>query len=149
MYYEHVRTAKDLWHKWRSSRSLILFIVFVALFLDNMLLTTVGAWSTFLVFAVLDDLVSVPIVPDYLYRLQQPNLAADETYQFLAKNCSNTEILQRRNYFVRHPAQFRRVLRTYCNWSVDWAMNKIEDENVQRTIILEKVASARRISERG
>lgn len=33
---------RGLWYKWRSSRALILFIVFVALFLDNMLLTTVG-----------------------------------------------------------------------------------------------------------
>lgn len=32
----------EFWFKWRSSRALILFIVFVALFLDNMLLTTVG-----------------------------------------------------------------------------------------------------------
>jgi len=30
---------------WRQSRKLILFIVFVALFLDNMLLTTVGQYS--------------------------------------------------------------------------------------------------------
>jgi len=29
---------------WRQSRKLILFIVFVALFLDNMLLTTVGRY---------------------------------------------------------------------------------------------------------
>lgn len=33
---------KDFWYKWRSSRALILVIVFIALFLDNMLLTTVG-----------------------------------------------------------------------------------------------------------
>ena len=104
--------------------------------------------ARFVVFDVLDDLVSVPIVPDYLYRLQQPNLAADETYKFLAKNCSNNEILKQRNYFVRHPAQFRRVLRIHCNWSVDWAMNKIENENVQRTIILEKVAFDRRLVDR-
>jgi len=32
---------------WRQSRKLILFIVFVALFLDNMLLTTVGQFSFF------------------------------------------------------------------------------------------------------
>jgi len=34
---------------WRQSRKLILFIVFVALFLDNMLLTTVGQYLTFTV----------------------------------------------------------------------------------------------------
>jgi len=32
---------------WRQSRKLILFIVFVALFLDNMLLTTVGKCLVF------------------------------------------------------------------------------------------------------
>lgn len=35
-------TIKERFVKCRQSRSLILFIVFVALFLDNMLLTTVG-----------------------------------------------------------------------------------------------------------
>ena len=35
-------SLREFWFKWRSSRVLILFIVFVALFLDNMLLTTVG-----------------------------------------------------------------------------------------------------------
>jgi hypothetical protein len=41
-YYEYIQRIKDFWRKWRSSRVLILFIVFIALFLDNMLLTTVG-----------------------------------------------------------------------------------------------------------
>ena len=41
-YYQTVQSLKDLADKWRSSRTLLLFIVFVALFLDNMLLTTVG-----------------------------------------------------------------------------------------------------------
>nr|WDE40213.1 vesicular monoamine transporter 2-like protein [Schizocardium californicum] len=40
----------------RSSRRLVLFIVFVALLLDNMLLTTV-----------------VPIIPDYLFKLEHPD----------------------------------------------------------------------------
>ncbi|XP_006815467.1 synaptic vesicular amine transporter-like [Saccoglossus kowalevskii] len=48
------------WHGFfvqiRSSRRLVLFIVFVALLLDNMLLTTV-----------------VPIIPDYLFRLEHPD----------------------------------------------------------------------------
>jgi DHA1 family solute carrier family 18 vesicular amine transporter 1/2 len=42
---------------WRQSRKLVLFIVFVALFLDNMLLTTV-----------------VPIIPNFLFKLQHPNM---------------------------------------------------------------------------
>ncbi|XP_064629990.1 synaptic vesicular amine transporter-like isoform X2 [Lineus longissimus] len=40
----------------RQSRKLIVLIVFVAIFLDNMLLTTV-----------------VPIIPNYLYQLEHPN----------------------------------------------------------------------------
>jgi hypothetical protein len=81
----------------------------------------------------------VPIVPDYLYRLQQAAVTADDTFKFLSKNCSNVEILRRRSYFVRHPAQFRRILRATCNWTVDWALNKTETENKQRTVILEEV----------
>lgn len=42
MYYQGLQTAKDFWEQWRTSRALILLIVFIALFLDNMLLTTVG-----------------------------------------------------------------------------------------------------------
>jgi hypothetical protein len=42
MDYQTIQLIKDFWQKWRSSRVLILFIVFIALFLDNMLLTTVG-----------------------------------------------------------------------------------------------------------
>ena len=49
----------------------------------------------------------VPIVPDYLYHLQQTTLTTDDTFKFLAKNCSNTEILRHQSYFVRHPVQFR------------------------------------------
>lgn len=47
MSYETVQLLKEFWFKWRSSRVLILFIVFVALFLDNMLLTTVGKFNRF------------------------------------------------------------------------------------------------------
>ncbi|CAF1040752.1 unnamed protein product [Adineta steineri] len=115
-----INSLREFWFKWRSSRVLILFIVFVALFLDNMLLTTI-----------------VPIIPDYLYHLQNPKSPMDETYKFLAKNCSNDELVRHRSYFVRHPFQFRKILRTSCNWTVDWAMNKTEIENKQRTIILE------------
>ncbi|CAF0757281.1 unnamed protein product [Rotaria sordida] len=121
MEYLNLQTVKDFWQKWRSSRVLILFIVFVALFLDNMLLTTV-----------------VPIIPDYLYHLQQPKIFNNDTFKFLAKNCSNSEIIRQRNYFVRNPAKFRLLLRTYCNWTLDWAINRTEIENKQRTIILEE-----------
>lgn len=83
--------------------------------------------------------VLVPIIPDYLYHLKNPTSEFDETYRILAKNCSNSELIKQRNYFVRHPTQFRRLLRTTCNWTVDWAMNRIDLENQQRTIILENV----------
>ncbi|XP_063722891.1 synaptic vesicular amine transporter-like isoform X1 [Symsagittifera roscoffensis] len=42
--------------KMRGSRKLLIFIVFIALLLDNMLLTSI-----------------VPIIPDYLYKLEHPN----------------------------------------------------------------------------
>ncbi|CAF3622709.1 unnamed protein product [Rotaria socialis] len=117
----NLQSMKDFWQKWRSSRVLILFIVFVALFLDNMLLTTV-----------------VPIVPDYLYRLQQPKISSNDTYSLLAKNCSNSEIIERRNYFVRNPTKFRLLLRTHCNWTLDWAINRTDIESQERRTILEK-----------
>ena len=83
----------------------------------------------------------VPIIPDYLYRLENPISSMDETYKFLAKNCSNKELVLQQSYFVRHPAQFRGVLRASCNWTVDWAMNKTEIESKQRTVTLENVSS--------
>ncbi|CAG9534686.1 unnamed protein product [Cercopithifilaria johnstoni] len=46
----------ELINKYRHNRKMLLFIVYIALFLDNMLLTTV-----------------VPIVPEYLLRLSHPN----------------------------------------------------------------------------
>ncbi|XP_025095624.1 synaptic vesicular amine transporter-like [Pomacea canaliculata] len=55
-------TIKERFVKCRQSRSLILFIVFVALFLDNMLLTTV-----------------VPVVPNFLRRLETPYQAVNRT----------------------------------------------------------------------
>jgi len=84
----------------------------------------------------------VPIIPDYLYRLQNRTTPLDDTYKFLVKNCSNTELVEHPNYFVRHPAQLRGILRTYCNWTVDWAMNKVESENKERTLILENVRNS-------
>ena len=142
-YQRAIDSLRDFWIKWRSSRALILFIVFVALFLDNMLLTTVGKWERRPWNESFSkghrSLLVVPIIPDYLYHLQNPANGFDETYKFLAKNCSSTELVRQQNYFVRHPVQFRRILRAHCNWSIDWAANKTETENKQRTIILENV----------
>ncbi|CAF1202474.1 unnamed protein product [Rotaria sp. Silwood1] len=121
MSYAIVESLREFWYKWRSSRVLILFIVFVALFLDNMLLTTV-----------------VPIIPEYLYRLQHPTEAKDDTFKFLAENCSNKEIFRQRSYFVRHPSELRVVLATTCGWAVDLGMNKTEMEKKQRSISLER-----------
>jgi hypothetical protein len=141
MDYRTLQCIKDFWQKWRSSRVLILLIVFIALFLDNMLLTTVGKSkkNSILVFYRFFFFNEVPIVPDYLYNLQQLTKPTEDTFKFLAKNCSNDEIIKHRNYFGRQPVQFRRILRTYCNWTVDWAINKTDLENKQRTIVLEKV----------
>lgn len=81
-------------------------------------------------------------MPDYLYRLDQSTVKSqDSTYRFLAKNCSNNELMARRDYFARHPVDLRVILRRYCNWTVDWAINKTDAENRQRAIILEKVRS--------
>jgi hypothetical protein len=82
--------------------------------------------------------IKVPIVPDYLYHLDNPTKAHD-TYNFLAKNCSHNELIQRRDYFVRNPVEFRRILETYCNWTVDWTVNRTEIENKQKAIILKNV----------
>ncbi|CAF0893671.1 unnamed protein product [Adineta ricciae] len=115
-----IDSLREFWYKWRSSRALILFIVFVALFLDNMLLTTV-----------------VPIIPDYLYHLDNPKATFEDTYKFLAKNCSRPEIFRHRNYLNQHTDQLQDILRSYCNWTVAWAMNRTEIENDQRTTVLE------------
>ncbi|VDP12259.1 unnamed protein product [Onchocerca flexuosa] len=49
-------TLVELINKYRHNRKMLLFIVYIALFLDNMLLTAV-----------------VPIIPEYLLRLSHPN----------------------------------------------------------------------------
>ncbi|VDM24535.1 unnamed protein product [Toxocara canis] len=49
-------TFAELIAKYHQNRKVLLFIVYIALFLDNMLLTTV-----------------VPIIPEYLLRLSHPN----------------------------------------------------------------------------
>nr|AVK72315.1 synaptic vesicular amine transporter [Isodiametra pulchra] len=48
--------SPQFWSEVRSSKRLLIFIVFIALLLDNMLLTSV-----------------VPIIPDYLYKLEHPD----------------------------------------------------------------------------
>lgn len=141
MDYRNLQRIKDFWQEWRSSRVLILFIVFIALFLDNMLLTAVGKWYWKIESFLFSISLPVPIVPDYIYHLRQTTVTTEDTFKFLAKNCSNNEILKKQNYFFRHPPQLRRVLRTSCNWTVDWAMNRTEYEKKQRTIILEKVCA--------
>ncbi|CAH1257874.1 synaptic vesicular amine transporter-like [Branchiostoma lanceolatum] len=50
----------------RMSKKLIVFTVFVALLLDNMLVTVV-----------------VPIIPDYFYRLEHPNFTGDSGYDWI------------------------------------------------------------------
>ncbi|OQV24659.1 Synaptic vesicular amine transporter [Hypsibius exemplaris] len=55
-----------------ENRKLILFIVFVALLLDNMLLTTV-----------------VPIIPEYLYQLDHPEHAAGNFNKISSSSSSN------------------------------------------------------------
>ena len=63
----------------------------------------------------------------------------NDIYKYLAKNCSNLNLFYHRNYFVRHPTQFRRILHQNCDWSSKWAMDKIEIENERRSVSLEKV----------
>ncbi len=62
----------DLITKSRSSRRLVLLIVFIALFFDNMLLTTV-----------------VPIIPEYLFELDHPNETAEFNALYKVQNFSN------------------------------------------------------------
>ncbi|KAK7508697.1 hypothetical protein BaRGS_00000263 [Batillaria attramentaria] len=57
-----IRSVKDRFVKCRKSRNLILFIVFVALFLDNMLLTTV-----------------VPVVPNFLRKKDVPYMQVNRS----------------------------------------------------------------------
>lgn len=53
--------------QYRANRRILLLIVYVALFLDNMLLTTVGkAFKT-------NEILLVPIIPEYLLRISHPN----------------------------------------------------------------------------
>ncbi|XP_075244686.1 synaptic vesicular amine transporter-like isoform X2 [Convolutriloba macropyga] len=54
--YELPSKMAPVLEKMRNSRKLLIFIVFIALLLDNMLLTSI-----------------VPIIPDYLYKLEHPN----------------------------------------------------------------------------
>ncbi|CAF4705086.1 unnamed protein product [Rotaria sp. Silwood1] len=85
----------------------------------------------------LSFLIQVPILPDYLYRFRHSKIYNNDIIKFLAKNYSNHEILRQRNYFVRHPSEFRRLLQTIGNSSLDWITNNIEIESKQRTSSLE------------
>jgi hypothetical protein len=72
---------KDFWnmnwseivHECRNSRRLVLLVVFIALFFDNMLLTTV-----------------VPIIPEYLFELDHPNETAEFELLYRLKNITDT-----------------------------------------------------------
>ncbi|KAI0209452.1 Synaptic vesicular amine transporter [Lamellibrachia satsuma] len=74
----------DLLARCRSSRKLILFIVFVALFLDNMLLTTV-----------------VPILPNFLYQMQHPENVNLSQQMLAARNGSCVPSFSVLNHFSR------------------------------------------------
>jgi hypothetical protein len=62
-------SPSELLYKCRNSRTLVLLVVFIALFFDNMLLTTV-----------------VPIIPEYLFELDHPNETAEIQYLMRSKN---------------------------------------------------------------
>lgn len=66
----------DLLAKCRNSRRLILIIVFIALFLDNMLLTTV-----------------VPIIPNFLYQIQSKHIIMNETRRVMV-NVSEPAVIE-------------------------------------------------------
>uniref|UniRef100_A0AC35U5Z4 MFS domain-containing protein n=1 Tax=Rhabditophanes sp. KR3021 TaxID=114890 RepID=A0AC35U5Z4_9BILA len=63
---------KEIIAKNRGNRKLLLLIVYVALFLDNMLLTTV-----------------VPIIPEYLLRISHPNQSDEILYKKIPPSSHN------------------------------------------------------------
>lgn len=79
----------DLINKSRGSRRLVLLVVFIALFFDNMLLTTV-----------------VPIIPEYLFELDHPNETAEFNALYKVKNFShiNNELFS----YMHHNFNFTR-----------------------------------------
>lgn len=60
----------ELISQYRNNRKILLLIVYIALFLDNMLLTTVGGQIPL---DISKNLILVPIIPEYLLRLDHPN----------------------------------------------------------------------------
>jgi len=70
----------EIIHSFRNSRKLILLVVFIALFFDNMLLTTV-----------------VPIIPEYLFELEHPNASAEVELALKTKNLSYFERINAEN----------------------------------------------------
>jgi hypothetical protein len=70
----------EIIHSFRNSRKLILLVVFIALFFDNMLLTTV-----------------VPIIPEYLFELEHPNASSEVELALKTKNLSYFERINAEN----------------------------------------------------
>lgn len=68
----------------RQSRNLVLIVVFIALFFDNMLLTTV-----------------VPIIPDYLFMMEHPNRTEEINQVLLAKNLTEAPPTSPSSYYNR------------------------------------------------
>ncbi|GAB1603909.1 synaptic vesicular amine transporter-like [Argonauta hians] len=92
----------DLFARCRNSRQLVLFIVFIALFLDNMLLSTV-----------------VPIIPNFLYSMQNKQVLVNDTRQVLV-NVTEPAIIEticynvtkRNNSNETEPEGFMKYLKT-------------------------------------
>uniref|UniRef100_A0A183C103 MFS domain-containing protein n=1 Tax=Globodera pallida TaxID=36090 RepID=A0A183C103_GLOPA len=97
--------------KYRSNRRMLLSIVYVALFLDNMLLTTV-----------------VPIIPEYLLRLQHPN-----STDMLLNNVFSEQELAAPPATPFPPSDKVRVKRQTIGWdSAEWENSLKNDETEQK-----------------
>ncbi|XP_029644890.1 synaptic vesicular amine transporter [Octopus sinensis] len=83
----------DLFSRCRNSRQLVLFIVFIALFLDNMLLTTV-----------------VPIIPNFLYLTQNKEILVNDTRQVLV-NVTEPAVIETICYNVTKNRDFNETER--------------------------------------
>ena len=97
----------ELIHECRNSRRLVLLVVFIALFFDNMLLTTV-----------------VPIIPEYLFELDHPNESFEFMTEYRMQNLSkNYDVLMApflQQYNSPSDKEHQKMLRK--NWA------KIEEE---------------------
>ena len=89
------RRGNELVTACRQSRNLVLIVVFIALFFDNMLLTVVGMlvftqdhfFSYFSFFNL--NFILVPIIPDYLYNIEHPNADAEIALLYKQKNLTD------------------------------------------------------------